>query len=77
MKILTFKQNKETVYVPIKKITGIKVHDNGDLGIQTLNNYWLIKEKCKNVKIRTIDEIIEYIFSEDRASQMIYLDNLM
>ena len=77
MKILTFKNNKGTVYVPIKKITCIKLHDNGDFEIQTKNNYWLMKGRCKKLNERTVDEIINYIFADDIKTNMIYLDNFM
>ena len=80
MKILTFKHNNGTVYVPINKITSIKLLINGDLEIQSKNsknNYWVIQGKCKKFKEQTVDEIINYIFSDDTTNNMIYLDNII
>ena len=77
MKLLTFKHNNGTVYVPINKLTSIKLRINGDLEIQSKNNYWVIQGKCKKFKEQTVDEIINYIFSDDTTNNMIYLDNII
>lgn len=77
MKLLTFKHNNGTVYVPINKLTSIKLLINGDLEIQSKNNYWVIQGKCKKFKEQTVDEIINYIFSDDTTNNMIYLDNII
>ena len=77
MKLLTFKHNNGTVYVPINKLTSIKLLVNGDLEIQSQNNYWVIKGKCKKFKEQTVDEIINYIFSDDTPTNMICLDNIL
>lgn len=77
MKLLTFKHNNGTVYVPINKLTSIKLLVNGDLEIQSKNNYWVIQGKCKKFKEQTVDEIINYIFSDDTTNNMIYLDNII
>ena len=77
MKLLTFKHNNGTVYVPINKLTSIKLLITGDLEIQSKNNYWVIQGKCKKFKEQTVDEIINYIFSDDTTNNMIYLDNII
>lgn len=77
MKLLTFKHNNGTVYVPINKLTSIKLLVNGDLEIHSKNNYWVIQGKCKKFKEQTVDEIINYIFSDDTTNNMIYLDNII
>ena len=63
--------------MPINKLTSIKLLINGDLEIQSKNNYWVIQGKCKKFKEQTVDEIINYIFSDDTTNNMIYLDNII
>lgn len=70
MNILSFKYSNKTIWVRVEDIYIIELHDDGRIGIETKENYFLIDNKYPTLTSYTMDKVIRYLFDFENTQIM-------
>ena len=70
MKILSFKHNNGTVWIPVEDIRLIELCDDGRIGISTKGNYLITDNKFPRLTSYMMDKVVRYIFDFENTQIM-------